>query len=79
MYSWEIQQFLEEHNFYIGGDDLIFITDVNQHPQLNHIKYNPYEHKYEMWDNEGWYFCFWAMPYEEAMNNGLVKKKVLKK
>jgi len=48
MYSWEIQQFLEERNFYIGGDDLIFITDVNQHPQLNHIKYNPYEHKYEM-------------------------------
>lgn len=79
MYSWEIQQFIEDRNYYIGGDDLLFITNPYLHPQLTHIKYNPYENKYEMWDNEGWYFYFWAMPYEEALNTGLVKKKVLKK
>ena len=79
MYSWEIYKFLEERNYYIGGDDLIFITDVNQHPQINHIVYNAYEHKYEMWDKEGSYFCFWAMPYTEAIEKGLVKTKTLKK
>jgi hypothetical protein len=48
MYSWEIQQFIEDRNYYIGGDDLLFITNPYLHPQLTHIKYNPYENKYEM-------------------------------
>ena len=79
MYSWEIYNFLAERNFYIGGDDLLFITDVKQHPQLNHIKYDAFENKYEMWDYEGNYFCFTPMPYTEAIQQGLVKKKTLKK
>jgi hypothetical protein len=48
MYSWEIAQFLAEHNYCIGGDDLLFITDVKQHPQLCRIKYDPFNNKYEM-------------------------------
>jgi len=79
MYSWEIAQFLAEHNYCIGGDDLLFITDVKQHPQLCRIKYDPFNNKYEMWDYEGNYFCFYVIPYEEALEQGLVKKKTLKK
>ena len=52
MFSWEIENFLRERNYYIGGDDLIFIIDIKQHPQINHIKFNPYDNSYEMWDKE---------------------------
>ena len=38
MYSWEIYKFLEEKEYYIGGDDLIKVTSVKENPQLNHIK-----------------------------------------
>ena len=79
MYSWEIYKFLEERGYYIGGDDLIKVTSVKENPQLNHIKYDLYQNRYEMWDKEGNYFNFAQMPYIEAEEKGLVKKKVLKR
>lgn len=79
MYSWELQKFIEDRNYYLGGDDLLFAIDITKHPQLSHIKYNAFEKKYEMWDYEGNYFYFWAMPYEIAEQQGLVKKRTLKK
>lgn len=79
MYSWEIYNFLQEREYYIGGDDLLKIISPQENPQLNHIKFNPFDNSYEMWDNEGNYFHFWAMPYVEAQEKGLVKRKILKK
>ena len=79
MYSWEITNFLAEHNYHIGGDDLLFIINPKNHPQINHIQYNPYENKYEMWDDEGNYFCFWPIPYEEVKKQEPAKQKILKK
>lgn len=58
MFSWEIENFLRERNYYIGGDDLLFITDIKQHPQINHIKFNSYDNSYEMWDKERKLFSF---------------------
>ena len=52
---------------------------MKENLQLNHIKYDPYQNKYEMWDKEGNYFTFTPMPYIEAEEKGLVKKKVLKR
>ena len=74
MFSWEIEKFLKDRNYYIGGDDLTFITDIRQHPQLDHIKFNPYDSSYDMWDKDGNYFHFTAMPYEVAKEKGLVKE-----
>ena len=75
MYDWEIEKFLKERNYYIGGDDLTFITDIRQHPQLNHIKFNPSDNTYDMWDIEGHHYHFTAMPYSEAKKRGLVKER----
>lgn len=75
MYPWEIEKFLKDRNYYIGGDDLIFITDIRKHPQLNHIKFDPYNNCYEMWDKDGNYYTFTAMPHKETKEKGLVKKK----
>lgn len=75
MYSWEIQEYLKNRGYYVGGDDLLEVTSNIQNPQLNHIKYNPETREYKMWDKEGIYFKFKAMPYEEAIQKGLVKNK----
>ncbi len=75
MYDWEIQQFLRDRNYYIGGDDLTFITDTRQHPQIDHIIFNPGDSSYDMWSKEGTHFHFNAMPYKEALERGLVKSK----
>ena len=58
MYPWEIEKFLKDRNYCISGDDLTFITDMRRHSQLNHIKYDPYNNSYEMWDNDGNYYNF---------------------
>ena len=67
MFSWEIKNFLKQRNYHLGGNDLLYILDVKQHPQINHIKFNPYDNSYEMWDKEGNYFHFTAIPYKEAI------------
>lgn len=75
MYSWEIEQFLKARNYCIGGDDLNFITDIRQHPQIEHIEFSPYDMSYDMWDKEGKHFHFKAMSYAEAKEKGLINKK----
>lgn len=76
MYPFEIEQFLRNRNYYIGGDDLNFITDIRQHPQIEHIEFSPYDMSYDMWDKEGHHYHFIAMSYSEAREKGLIRKKV---
>lgn len=75
MYPYEVAEYLKQRNWYIGGDDLIRITSIKENPQLNHIKFNAWTNEYEMWDVEGNYYKFTAMPYKEAVEKGLVKSK----
>ena len=74
MYPWELKKFIEDRNSYVGGDDLIKATSIEENPQLVGIKYKPFENKYYMWDVEGNDYSFTPMPYEEAKAKGLVKK-----
>lgn len=48
MYSWEIKKILQENNYCIGGKLLLSLIDIKQNPQINHIKFNPYNNMYEM-------------------------------
>lgn len=74
MYPWELKKFIEDRNSYVGGNDLIKATSIEENPQLVRIKYKPFENKYYMWDGEGNDYSFTPMPYEEAKAKGLVKK-----
>ena len=78
MYPWELKKFIEERNFYLGGDDLTKATSTKENPQLIGIQYKPFENRYYMWDNEGNTYSFTPMPYKEAIEKGLVKKLVKK-
>lgn len=75
MYSWEVEEFLRKRNHYIGGDDLMKVTSILNNPQLDHIKFNSGTSEYEMWDREGNYYVFRAMPYKEALEKGLVHNR----
>ena len=63
MYPEELKRFIEEHNYRLGGDDLIKVISPEQNPQLNHIEYNAWENKYKMWDIYGNYYEFEPIPY----------------
>lgn len=75
MYSWEIEKFLKDRNYTVGGDDLINLIDTRKNPQLSHIEYNAGNGSYDMWDKEGNHYHFSAIPYNEAKEKGLVKRK----
>ena len=75
MYPHELKNFIDSRNSYIGGDDLLKVISIKENPQLNHIKLNPETNVFEMWDYEGNYYNFTAIPYKEALEKGLVKQK----
>lgn len=73
MYSWELHKFLEERDNMLTPEELLFVTDMNEHPQIDHVKYNPYGDFFEMWDNTGDYFDFKSQKYDDWVNMGNLK------
>lgn len=69
MYSWEIEKILKENNYCVGGKLLLSLIDIKQNPQINHIKFNPYDNMYEMWDREGNYYHFKAILRSQTKDN----------
>lgn len=56
MYDWELQNYLQQHNYTLTHYEY---DDVCKGcPQLNHVKYNPYDDCFEAWSDEGNYFRF---------------------
>ena len=75
MYPWELDKFIKDRNYKLGGDDLLKAISIKENPQLNHIVYDPYNQSYEMWDYEGNYYHFSPIPFDEVEQKTLVKKK----
>ena len=65
MYPEELKRFIEERNHRLGGEDLMKASSPQENPQLDHIMYNPFENKYQMWDCYGNYYEFEPIPYVE--------------
>lgn len=56
MYSHEIQKLLEMRNYLIDNKEYLDICDTS--PQINHIKYEPYEDNFHMWTKDNYEFKF---------------------
>ena len=54
MYSHEVEQLLKIKNYLITYKEFIQITKSS--PQINHIKYNPFEDNIEMWTTDNYKF-----------------------
>lgn len=74
MYSWELEKFIKERNYLIGGDDLIKILSLEENPQITNITFSPERNLYTICDKDGISLEFNVMPYEEAEEKGLVRK-----
>lgn len=54
MYSHEVEQLLKIRNYLIAYKEFIQITKSS--PQINHIKYNPFEDNIEMYTTDNYKF-----------------------
>ena len=75
MYSWELENFINERNKRIGGDDLELVIDVKKHPQINHIVTSNRGRNYKIELDDYYPLEFEAMPINEAIEKGLVRKR----
>lgn len=56
MYNWEIHNLISTYNGLLPSTKYLEICKTS--PQLNHIKYDPYEDIFEAWSVDGDYFRF---------------------
>lgn len=56
MYSHEIDKVLNENNYDIGAN--LYMEICRTSPQLNHIKYDAYSNKFQMWSSDGYHWEF---------------------
>lgn len=54
MYSHEVEQLLKIRNYLLTYKEFIQITKSS--PQINHIKYNPFEDNIEMYTTDNYKF-----------------------
>lgn len=59
MYDWEISNLIASHGGKISSKECIDMCNTS--PQLDHIKYNPFEDCYEAWSDCN-YFRFQVYP-----------------
>lgn len=62
MYSWEIQQKMENHNYDLPS--FLYGEILKDSPQINHVKFEPYGNYFEMWTTDGAYWKFNVHPEE---------------
>ena len=78
MYSWEIEKFIEGRNYRVGGDDLLILVEVKNHPQITSMSYDAFNHVYTITTSDNYNMMFEAMLLDEAKEKGLVKKLIKK-
>lgn len=54
----ELKQYIDARNRKLNKEEINYATNINLHPQLNHITFNPWSSSYDMWDNLGNYYHF---------------------
>lgn len=69
MYSYELEEYLKQHNYRLDVIGLTFIQNRKYNPQVSTVKYSPYGDYFELWTTDGWYFKFYPIPYSEFINN----------
>ncbi len=56
MYSYEIEQILKSHNYYINSD--IYLHICNTSPQISRVTFEPYEYNFNIWTNDNYHWTF---------------------
>ena len=56
MYDWELTDYLRKRDGVISVNEYLYICDTC--PQINHIKYDPFENMFNAWTDSGNYYAF---------------------
>lgn len=56
MYSWEITEVMERHNYNLPSH--VYLDIARNSPQISKITYLSWNERFEVWDNEGSYWNF---------------------
>ena len=54
IYDWELEKYLDERNAILSHHEYIHILKTC--PQIDHIRFNAFENKFEFWSVDGGYF-----------------------
>lgn len=60
MYTWEIQQTLEKHNYDLPSKVYGDICETS--PQISRLKYEPFSNDFHLWTNDNGDFTFRVHP-----------------
>lgn len=77
--SENLLNFIRNRDYILETEELLYVTDLRLHPQLDHICFNSSSSEYSMWDKNGNFFNFFALNINEKRNDFLNKKRVLRK
>lgn len=58
MYSWEIKKFIEERNYELTPEEINWVININNSPQISEIRFHPYTNTYEIFTRDGMYVSF---------------------
>ena len=56
MFTYEIDALLKERNYDISSSEYNYIIDSS--PQINHVKYEPYDNMFQIWTSDDGYWKF---------------------
>lgn len=65
MYPEELERFIRERNYIIGGKDLDKVISTKENTQLIRVTLYPGDNRYELRDKFKNYYSFTVLPYEE--------------
>lgn len=58
MYPHELTEYLALRNHELCISDVFKAISLKENPQLTHVKYEPFDNAYSMWDKYGNYYHF---------------------
>ena len=63
--SLKLKEYILQRGGVLESEEILYVIDINLHPQINHISFNSGINEYTMWDFEGMEFKFIALNYGE--------------
>ena len=58
IYSYEIDYYLRSRNWLLTRDEYLYVSDVQNNPQISKLKYNPYDNSLYLETEDGYNWIF---------------------
>jgi len=62
MFSHEIDTYIRSHSYILTFDEYRNILNPDRSPQIDHMKYDPYQNNITAWTTDGWMWTITVKP-----------------